>query len=153
MALHRRLLEGSRTASSEIAIAYMDYLVWRLRLANPRVDDHFWTMAATDALMSYIKHPRAYDPHQLPLDKYLFMSAQGDLKNHLARERRQHQRYRKGERVPYLRVVELSDVATEQHTNESDDPARYLERRESVAEKLNMVRTAPQHVVDRLTPI
>ncbi|HLZ71483.1 MAG TPA: hypothetical protein VKV26_16395 [Dehalococcoidia bacterium] len=142
-ALHQRLLDGSRTVSADIADAYFDHLVRRLRASYPNVDEHLWSTAAGDTLISYLKRPTAYDPIRLDLEPYLYMSAKRDLLNELAKQRR-HQ----------LRAVELSEETPEHRVNEFGDPARFLERQETLAEALAGARPPlPPSLEDGLTPV
>lgn len=142
-ALHQRLLDGSRSASSDVAGAYVEPLVRRLRRKYPNVDEHLWHTSAADALISYIKHPSAYDPARLDLEAYLFMAASRDLLNELAKQRRH-----------LAHAVELSAEVPERRVNEFGDPARYVEQQEAVAEALAAARRPlPERVSGALTPV
>jgi hypothetical protein len=100
--IHKRLLEDDPVAPSELAEAIWEPLLARLKRNNPRlVSTDFLEDAAADALTSYIKRPNQFDPEQRGLLGFLVMAAQGDLRNALAKTRRQ----RHGE-VP-LESVEL----------------------------------------------
>ena len=81
-ALHRRLLSGDLTASAEIAELLLPLIVHTLQGRYPRLHDpHLAETAADDAVLSYLRRPEQFDPSQLPLDRYLVMSARGDLLN------------------------------------------------------------------------
>src|SRR5262245_43764268 len=98
--IHRRLLEGDPVAPSELAEEVWERLLGRLKKNNRRlVGMDFLEDAAADALTSYIKRPRQFDPEKRGLLGFLVMAAQGDLRNALARTRRQ----RHGE-VPFESV-------------------------------------------------
>jgi DNA-binding CsgD family transcriptional regulator len=88
--LHRRLLAGAATASSQLAVAYVDRLVDWLAAKDPCAPEHFRIEAAGEAVLSLIRNPAAYDPTRLGLFEYLCMAARGDLRNLLARERKHH---------------------------------------------------------------
>jgi hypothetical protein len=103
--LHRRLAEGHVTASAELAEAYLEPLVERLRQKNSNsVPDEMLVSAAEDAIIALIRNPSSYksEKHKSLFD-YLDMSAQGDLINHFEREKT----YRK--RNVSLNLVELSE--------------------------------------------
>ena len=90
--IHKRLLEGDPVAPSELAEALWEPLLARLKRNNPRlVSTDFLEDAAADALTSYIKRPHQFDPEQRGLLGFLVMAAQGDLRNALAKTRRQRQ--------------------------------------------------------------
>lgn len=91
--LHERLLAGDPLASADVAEHYLPLVVTRLRRVNPSIrDPHLIEMAAIDAIFSYIRRPQQYDPDRLPLERYLDMSASGDLKNALQAETRRARR-------------------------------------------------------------
>jgi hypothetical protein len=122
LALLDRLRSGSRTASSDLGAAYLDWLATHVRRHNPAADEHACQTAAEDAVLSLIRHPDADKPDRLSLDRFLVMAAQPDLKNLLAAERRHHLRFRAGDDAPYLRVVALSDNLAELTADEFADP-------------------------------
>jgi hypothetical protein len=127
-ALHARLVAGSRTASSDLAVSYLDYLATTLARLNPKLDPADCDTAAEEALLALIRTPLSYDPERMPLDRYLLMSAQHDLKN-LWRAEQRHRRRRIG-----LDPVELSPRMREHIQDMDSDPARIVEQRESLAE-------------------
>src|SRR5579872_4918993 len=86
--LHARLLAGEPDAQSDLAVAYLDSLAGWLIARNPRLDPDCCETAAEDAILALIKNPHTYDPARCPLESYLRMSAGGDLKNLLQKERR-----------------------------------------------------------------
>src|SRR5258708_4927734 len=86
--LVKKLRDGSRVASDEIASGYYDWLARRMRNVAQYADDHQRFTAASDALFSFIRHPERYDPAKSPLASYLFMLARGDLLNALQSEAR-----------------------------------------------------------------
>jgi RNA polymerase sigma-70 factor (ECF subfamily) len=87
--IHDRMLAGDPIASSELAHEVLDPLAAALKRKHPNlaatdlIDD-----SVTDALMNYIKAPMGYNPSQRGLFGYLLMSAQGDLLNALAKQKR-----------------------------------------------------------------
>ncbi len=131
LALHARLREHDPVAPSELANAYLDSLVdWLIR-ANPRVDPHLCCQAAEDAILALIKNPQSFKPEKGPLDAYLRMSAQADLRNALGRERRHSKRREQ------LEVVEL--VASDGNPQQGQgDPALVVEREEEEREAIEL---------------
>ena len=86
--LHRRLQGGDITASAEIAELLLPLVVRSLQRRYPSLHDpHLAETAADDAVLSYLRRPEQFDPSQLPLDRYLVMSARGDLLNLLRKDR------------------------------------------------------------------
>lgn len=89
--IHKRLLEGDPVVPSELAEAIWEPLLERLRKKNPRlVRTEFLEDSAADALTSYIKRPDQFDPAKRGLLGFLVMAAEGDLRNALAKAKRQH---------------------------------------------------------------
>lgn len=102
--LHRCLLEGSKTASAELAAAFLEPLIERLQRNNPTIPEDLIATAAGDALIALFRNPSSYKADRNKgLFSYLIMSAQGDLLNLLNREKD----YRK--KHPPLNLVELPD--------------------------------------------
>ena len=68
--------------------AYQPLVRW-LRRAFPEVDDPaFYFDAATEAILNYAERPAIFDPARNSLSGFLRMSAAGDLRNCLSRQRR-----------------------------------------------------------------
>jgi hypothetical protein len=119
--LHCRLMEGDPTASVDLAVAYLNYLIeWLRRCNSPDIDDHLVSEAAETALVALIKNPATYrtDTHKT-LPAYLQMSASCDLKNSL-KARKRHT----GRTIP-LETVALSPDAGK-YLGEVDDPLEQL---------------------------
>ena len=146
LALHQRLLAGDPIAPSDLAVAYLGYLGRYLRERNPAIDDEFCQTAAEDALMALSKRPQSYDPARATLVAYLRLSAQGDLRNLLARERRHRGRQAN------LQAVELSGVVGKEVGDDTYDPAVLVEARESVSEVVRQRLAIPAGVLQGLTP-
>ncbi|MCC6188200.1 MAG: sigma-70 family RNA polymerase sigma factor [Anaerolineales bacterium] len=90
LVLHQRLLAGDVTASAEIANAYLEPLIARLRARYGWLDDpHLPDEAAISALWNYLQNPRQYKPEERSLEAYLVMAAYGDLKNELTKRARE----------------------------------------------------------------
>lgn len=93
--LHARLLAGDVTASAEVAERYLTGLIEALRRKYSQVAARDKTIvcdAAADALLSYATSPASFDPNKWTLRGYLFMAAEGNLRNALAKARREHER-------------------------------------------------------------
>jgi hypothetical protein len=91
--IHERLLGGDPVASSELAEEVWQTLLRSLAEKNPRLrGTEFIEQAVSDALISYIKRPAQYDPQKRGLFGFLLMSAEGDLRNALARAKRRRGR-------------------------------------------------------------
>lgn len=144
--LHQRLLAADPVAPSDLAVAYLGYLGRYLRERNPAMDDEFCQTAAEDAIMALSKRPQSYDPARATLIAYLRLSAQGDLRNLLARERRHRSRQAN------LEAVELSGVVGKELGDDTYDPAVMVEARESVSEVVRQRLAIPAGVLQGLTP-
>jgi RNA polymerase sigma-70 factor (ECF subfamily) len=103
--IHGRLLAGDPVASTELAEAAWKPLVEKLEKTHPLLKhSDFLRDAASDALISYIKHPTQFDPGKRGLFGFLVMAAEGDLRNALAKTIR-----RKRREIP-LADVELASA-------------------------------------------
>ena len=90
--LFARLRPDDTVGHADFAVAFLPPLVAYLRRNNTAHDDHLCE-AAEDAIISLFKNPARFDPARgITLQGYLCMSAGGDLKNILDRERRHHTR-------------------------------------------------------------
>jgi RNA polymerase sigma-70 factor (ECF subfamily) len=123
--LHLALLEGDPLAPPDIAAAYLPPLADWIERAFPRVDSHLQQTAVEDAILNYIKRPRAFDPRLGDLASYLRMAARGDLRNLLCQEERRHRH-----RIPW-KVVE--QAAERGNIPGEDEPAYQVERAEEAA--------------------
>ena len=146
LALHRRLLDGDVVAPSELAVAYLDWLADWVIAHNRGIDPALCETAAEDAILALIRNPSSYDPERAPLEGYLRISAQGDLKNALKREGRHR------DRQAALEVVELSPEMRKYVHDGDADPARIVELRELQAERMDGVGRVPASVLDGLSP-
>jgi hypothetical protein len=91
--VHQRLLAGDSVAPSELAEEVWELLVRSLAAKNPRLrGTDFIEHAVADALISYFKNPAQYDPKKRGLVGFLLMSAEGDLRNALAKTKRHKRR-------------------------------------------------------------
>src|SRR5437667_7528373 len=86
--LYRRLLESDPTAPNDLAEALLEPLMLWLSERHRHTHPDLIAQAADDALLNLFRKPSSYDPEKGSLEGYLRMSAEGDLRNLLARERR-----------------------------------------------------------------
>jgi DNA-directed RNA polymerase specialized sigma24 family protein len=129
LALHQRLLAQDPTASNDLAAAYLEALIVWLSETDAAAPEDVRMEAAEDAVLALIRKPESYCPEKQTLKAYLRMSARGDLRNLLRKERR----HNKG-RTPWA-SVELSRDAGK-YLRRNDDPSlplRLAEERQSIA--------------------
>ncbi|GIW07693.1 MAG: hypothetical protein KatS3mg060_2498 [Dehalococcoidia bacterium] len=123
-AIHRRLLDGDPTASLDLVEQASEEIA-RVLGSKYTVDPTWIADAVTDALFDVIRRPESFRSDLGSLSHYLIMSAEGDLKNRIQRERK------------HLSVVSLEaveDDASEGKTPLADqiadpdvDPDRWVE--------------------------
>jgi DNA-directed RNA polymerase specialized sigma24 family protein len=108
--LHRRLVDGGRTASEEIATALLGSLTTELSREFPTIDIGLVWDGVTDALLDYCAEPTAFDADRgVPLDRYLHRNAWRNVANFLRQEKRRKIREEKSAEL--YPVVELSASA------------------------------------------
>lgn len=90
--LRARLLAGDTTASNDVVAAYLDDVADWLEALYSQEHPNDCSTAAADAILTFIRSPATYDPERQTLEKYLRMSADGDMKNLLRSERRHSNR-------------------------------------------------------------
>jgi RNA polymerase sigma-70 factor (ECF subfamily) len=89
--IHERLLAGDPTASADLAEKVGDVVFEKLSKKYARRDPDMVRDAAWDAIRAYMEHPATFDPGKRGLIGYLVMSADGDLRNALAKVRRRRE--------------------------------------------------------------
>lgn len=100
IAIHKRLLDRDPIAPAELVQGVLGRLDQRMRRAFPTLSgDEIVYDAIVDTVMSYVRNPAQFDPSMRGLLGYLAMSAEGDVKNSLARAERRR-----------LREIPLIDV-------------------------------------------
>jgi DNA-directed RNA polymerase specialized sigma24 family protein len=110
--LHQRLCSGDEVASSALAELFLPVLTKGLSRKYPNLSDPSWVpTACADALMNYFAVPGKYSPERGKLLTYLWKSAEGDLLNLLAKERRRAVR-QISEQVVEFRLADR-EVSTE----------------------------------------
>jgi hypothetical protein len=129
IAIHQRLLAQDPTAATDLAEVYLEMLVAWLRENHGRAPEDDRIQAAEDAILALIRKPESYSPERQTLEVYLHISAKGDLRNLLRKERR----HSKG-RTAWISVELSPDVG--KYLGRDDDPAlplRLAEERQSIA--------------------
>ncbi len=91
--LHQRLVDRDPNAPADLAVTFLEPLIAWLSERNPRIHPDHVNEAADEAIVALIRNPASYSPSKCNLESYLRMSAQGDLRNLLAKERRHRRNY------------------------------------------------------------
>jgi RNA polymerase sigma-70 factor, ECF subfamily len=143
LALHQRLGAHDPTAALDLVVAYLAPLVVWLGETVPNVAEDIRLEAAEDALLTLIRKPESYRPEGQTLEVYLRMSARGDLRNLLRKERRHHQG-----RVPWKSVEHSADAG--KYLGRHDDPALPLRLAE---EEQTLAGAIPDSVRRKLSEI
>lgn len=113
--IHRRIVQGDPTAPAELAQHALPQMQSHLKQCRFDIKDpDLIDDAAIDALMSYIKNPGSYQQHKRKLLGYLNMSAEGDLRNALAKADRRRKRERRDESVELRSLAGNKDNADDQ---------------------------------------
>ncbi len=108
LALHRRLLDGDRVASEELAELLLERLVCEVGRRFPRVDTHLVSDGVTDALLDYCARPSSFDTSRgIPLDRFLVQTARRNVLNLLRGGQRLKAREEKWGESSDEKVVEL----------------------------------------------
>jgi RNA polymerase sigma-70 factor, ECF subfamily len=130
LVLHQRLLAQDPTAANDLAEAYLEALVVWLGETDARAPEDVRIEAAEDAILALIRNPASYSPKRQTLEVYLRMSARGDLRNRLRKERR-HQTGRMA-----LTSVELLPDSGKYlgHTDDPSLPLRIAQEKQSVVD-------------------
>ncbi len=141
--LHQRLIERDPTAPDDFADAFLEPLTAWLTEHNGATHPDLVSEAAEEAILAVIRNPASYRPQGSPLESYLRMSAQADLRNLLRRETTRRGRHERWE------AVELSDDDGK-YMGKEDDPSLGL----MIEEELAMLpEGVPESVREGLTEI
>lgn len=132
LALHQRLLDQDPTAANDLAVAYMELLVFWLGEIAPKVSEDIRLEAAEDGILALIRMPESYSPELQTLEVYLRMSARGDMLNLLNKQRRHKKR-----EVPYSSVELLPGAG--KYLGRNDDPTLPLRLAEEKHSSLNTI--------------
>jgi RNA polymerase sigma-70 factor, ECF subfamily len=91
--LHRRLCDGDRTASEELAELILEPLVDSISRRFPRSDKQTVWDGVVDALLDYCARPHQFDEgRKVPLDRFLRMASRRNVMNLLRGEARRRAR-------------------------------------------------------------
>lgn len=120
-ALLAKLHAHSSAAVGEMLGAFIPPLSDWLAAVHPRADELIRDDAALEAITALVKRPESYKPERgKSLGDFLKMSASGDLKNLLAKERRRTSRETFGTDVEFL-ADRGNDIGTElEHRDEAE---------------------------------
>lgn len=112
LALHRRLCNGDRTASEEIASLLLSPLVQNVSRKFSRTDEHTIWDGVTDAILDYCARPDQFDTTRaVPLDRFLYTAAWRNVANSLRGETRRKAREEKAGHAYAEFAVELDPAA------------------------------------------
>jgi RNA polymerase sigma-70 factor (ECF subfamily) len=91
--IHERLLARDPVAPADLAANILDILIYKLSIKYYYLNDPDIIFdAASDAILSYTKNPKQFNPSKRGLLGYLQMAAEGDLKNALSKISRRQKR-------------------------------------------------------------
>jgi hypothetical protein len=111
LGLHRRLCDGDRTASEELAELILEPLVDAISRRFPHHDEQTIWDGVVDAVLDYCARPHQFDEaRRVPLDRFLHMASRHNVMN----LRRGEARRRAREEIAYGDVsaaVELDPTA------------------------------------------
>ncbi len=111
LTLHRRLCDGDRTASDELAELILDSLVAGISRQFPGADEHMRYDAVTDAFLDYCAEPQGYEErHGVPLHLFLLMACRRNMLNLLRGEARRKAREERAGHLDAISPVELDPV-------------------------------------------
>jgi DNA-directed RNA polymerase specialized sigma24 family protein len=112
LAFHRRLCDGDRTASDELAELLLDPLAERISRQFPRADEHLHYQAVADALLDYCARPQQFDEGRgVPLASFLLMTCRRNMLNLLRGETRRRTHEGQAAQMSAPSIVELDPVA------------------------------------------
>lgn len=110
--LHKRLLQGDRTASEEMASQLLTPLARQLSRKFPFTDEQIVSDGGTDAILDYCENPQQFDATRgVPLDGFLHMAARRNVSNLLRGEKRRKAREGRYGQASLESSVELSESA------------------------------------------
>lgn len=111
VALHRRLCDGDRTASDELAALVLNPLVERVSRRYPRTDTQIVWDGVSEAFLDYCSRPHQFDEQRgLALDRFLQMASRRNIANILRSHVRRQAREEEAARVYASAAVELDPV-------------------------------------------
>lgn len=110
--LHKRLLQGDRTASEEVASQLLAPLARQLSRKFPFTDEQIVSDGVTDAILDYCENPQQFDVTRgVPLHNFIHMAARRNVLNSLRGEKRRKAREEKYRQASLESSVELSGSA------------------------------------------
>ncbi len=111
LAIHRRLRDGDRMASDELAELVLDHLVEWVARRYPHTDEQIIWDGVSEAFLDYCARPHQFDErHGVPLDRFLHMASWRNVANTLRNNRRRQAHEEKVARTSATLPVELDPV-------------------------------------------
>jgi RNA polymerase sigma factor (sigma-70 family) len=111
LAFHRRLCDGDRTASDELAALVLGPLVEQIARRYPRTDEQVIWDGVSEAFLDYCARPHQFDErHSMPLDRFLHMASWRNVANILRNTRRRQAHEEEVARASATSTVELDPV-------------------------------------------
>jgi RNA polymerase sigma-70 factor (ECF subfamily) len=109
--LHRRLCDGDRTASEELAELILNTLMEGLSRQFPRSPEDICYEAVTTAFLDYCAQPHRFDAERgVPLHRFLLLASRYDMLNLLRGEARRRAHEEEAGHVYTRSAVELDPV-------------------------------------------
>jgi RNA polymerase sigma-70 factor, ECF subfamily len=112
LALHRRLCDGDRTASDELAELVLKSLVGQIARRYPRTDEQIIWDGVSAAFLDYCSRPHQFDERRaVPLDRFLRTASWRNVANILRSNVRRRTHEEDAARAHASAAVELDPVA------------------------------------------
>jgi RNA polymerase sigma-70 factor, ECF subfamily len=126
--IHRRLCDGDRTASEELAELILDALMQGISRQFPRLDEDMRYEAVTKALLDYCAQPHRFAVERgVPLHHFLLMASRYDMLNLLRGEARRKAREEEAGHLHATIAVELDPVVGNLLQKEENEQRHQLE--------------------------
>jgi RNA polymerase sigma-70 factor, ECF subfamily len=126
--IHRRLCDGDRTASEELAELILDALMQGISRQFPRSDEDMRYEAVTKALLDYCAQPHRFAVERgVPLHHFLLMASRYDMLNLLRGEARRKAREEEAGHLHATIAVELDPVVGNLLQKEENEQRHQLE--------------------------
>jgi hypothetical protein len=128
LGLHRRLCDGDRTASEELAELILDTLMEGISRQFPRSDEAMRYEAVTKAFLYYCAQPHQFNAaRNVPLHLFLLMASKYDMLNLLRGEARRKVHEEEAGHLYAISAVELDPVVGNLLQKEENEQRHHLE--------------------------
>ena len=108
---HRRLCDGDRTVSDELAELLLTPMFERMSRQFPRADEHMLAEAVSEAFLDYCARPQQFDEGRgVPLVSFLLMTSGRNMRNLLRGEKRRKAREERAAPIHARSIVELDST-------------------------------------------